>query len=149
PTQTVQVVPVSERLPFGRANTVLVSHETLLTFFIGYLVAQVRAILQPICHPVPPPLIYVEFFNFSNLHYYMVDNIHIAAPAPKIEMFLVQRRFQSNGRPLGDIIPLDNVRQVVQLIPKFGVKAPKEMTCDNCLDVGREFYLNSFADKET
>ncbi|KAI6039085.1 hypothetical protein EDC04DRAFT_2568878 [Pisolithus marmoratus] len=148
PTQTVQAAPPSEQLPFGRANTVLVSHES------GDLMSadpesELRAILQPICHSAPPPLIYVEFFNFSNLHYYMVDNIRVVAPAPKIEMFVVQRRFRSNGRPLGDIIPLDNVRQVIQLIPKFGVKAPREMTCDNCLDVGREFYLNSFADKET
>jgi len=51
--------------------------------------------------------------------------------------------------PLGDIIPLDSVRQVVQLIPKFGSVVPQEMTHDNCLDVSQEFFINSFADKET
>jgi len=53
--------------------------------------------------------------------------------------------------PLGDIIPLDSVRQVIQLVPKFSLKAPSEMVGDNCLHlpVGCEFYNNSFADKET
>ncbi|KAI6009474.1 hypothetical protein F5J12DRAFT_718989, partial [Pisolithus orientalis] len=49
----------------------------------------------------------------------------------------------------GDIIPLDSICQVIQIIPKFGVKAPRGMTCDNCLDVECEFYINSFVDKET
>ena len=51
--------------------------------------------------------------------------------------------------PLGDIIPLDSVCQLIQLIPKFGVEVSGMMTGDNCLHVGHEFYINSFADKET
>ena len=51
--------------------------------------------------------------------------------------------------PLGDIIPLDSVCQVIQLIPKFGVEVSSIMTGDNCLHVGCEFYINIFADKET
>ncbi|KIO01513.1 hypothetical protein M404DRAFT_16208 [Pisolithus tinctorius Marx 270] len=144
PIQTVQVAPCSPTLPSGRANTVLITHESgdILSadpHAERYLVAQVRAILQPITNPASPPLLYVKFFNFSNMHYAIVDNVRVVSPAPKIKMFL----------PLGDIIPLDNVQQVVQLVPKFGVKSPRIMTCDNCLDVGREFYINSFADKET
>ena len=42
------------------------------------------------------------------------------------------------------------VCQLIQLIPKFGVKASDMMIMgDNCLYVGHEFYINSFADKET
>ncbi|KAL4065534.1 hypothetical protein V8B97DRAFT_2025692 [Scleroderma yunnanense] len=154
PTQTVQAAPPSPVLPFGRANTVLICHESgdLISadpHAERYLVAQVRTILQPITSPASPPLIYVNFFNFSNMYYTIVDNVRVVSPAPKIEMFLVHRCFRSNGTPLGDIIPLDNVRHPIQLVPKFGVDAPRNMTCDNTLDVGREFYINSFADKET
>ncbi|KAI6004435.1 hypothetical protein F5J12DRAFT_893516 [Pisolithus orientalis] len=98
PTQMAQAVPPSERLPFGCANTVLVSHESGELISADpqskrYLVAQVQAILQPICNLMFPPLIYVKFFNFSNLHYHVIDNIHVVAPALKIEMFLVQQCF--------------------------------------------------------
>ena len=115
----------------------------------GYLIAQAWLIFQPVVVPKLTPLLYVEFFNFSNTLYTIVNNTHVVCPAPRLEMFVVQRRLRSNGRPLGDIIPLDHVQQVVQLVPKFGAQAPINMTSDNCLDVGNEFYVNSFAEKET
>ncbi|KAF9220459.1 hypothetical protein BS17DRAFT_852137 [Gyrodon lividus] len=153
PPQTIQAAPPSFALPFGRANTVLIAHEsgdpTLDIIGECYLVAQVKAILQPVTAPLQLPLLYVEFFNFSNAHFVVVNGVRIVVPTPKIDMFLVHRRLRSNKLPLGDIIPMDSVRQVVQLIPKFGAAASPEMTCDNCLDVAREFYINSFADKET
>jgi len=128
--------------------TVHIVASLILTLLSGYVVAQVRAILQPVSSE-SPPLIYAKFFNFSDVYHQMINNMRVVTPAPKIEMFVVRRRFRSNGTPLGDIIPLDRVHQVVQLVPRFGVKAPKEMMGDNSLQVGHEFYINSFADKET
>jgi len=66
-------------------------------------------------------------------------------------MFLVQRRVRSNHAHLGDIVPLNSVRQVIQLIPKFGREVSVAMNCDNSLqpELAREFYVNNFADKET
>ncbi|KAI5982229.1 hypothetical protein EDD15DRAFT_2181328 [Pisolithus albus] len=149
PPQTIQAIPPSSNMPWGRAHTVLISHESGdVVSADRYLVAQVRAILQPITVPPSPVLLYVEFFNFSNVHFAVVDGIRVIAPAPKIEMFVVQRRVRSNGQRLGDIIRLDDVHSLVQLVPKFGAHAPSEMTCDNCLEVGREFYVNGFAGKE-
>ena len=79
----------------------------------------------------------------------MVNNTRVVSPSPGLEMFVVQCRRRSNSLPLGDIIPLDHMRQVVQLVPKFGAQVPVNMMSDNCLDVGYKFYVNSFADKET
>ncbi|KIK12808.1 hypothetical protein PISMIDRAFT_120205 [Pisolithus microcarpus 441] len=138
PPQTVQAVPPSTDMPWGQANTVL----------IRYLIAQVRAILLPITVPPSPLLLYVEFFNFSNAHFTVVDGVRVTAPAPKIEMFVVQRRVRSNGQALGDIIRLDDIHQIVQLVPKFGAQVSPHMTCNNSLEVGREFHVNGFADKE-
>ncbi|KIK92549.1 hypothetical protein PAXRUDRAFT_95364, partial [Paxillus rubicundulus Ve08.2h10] len=56
---------------------------------------------------------------------------------------------QSNGLLLGDFIPMDNMHQVVQLIPKLRAVASPKMTCDNCVDIAQEFYINSFSNKET
>ncbi|KAI6022479.1 hypothetical protein BKA83DRAFT_4054337, partial [Pisolithus microcarpus] len=155
PPETIQAVPPSIDMPWGRANTVLVCHESGEVISADradermcYLVAQVRAILQPITIPPSPPLLYVEFFNFSNAHFVVVDGIRVVAPAPKIEMFVVQRRVRTTGQHLGDIIRLDDIQQAVQLVPRFGAQVPPGMTCDNCLEVGREFYINSFANKE-
>ncbi|KAG9312495.1 hypothetical protein JVU11DRAFT_6882 [Chiua virens] len=110
PAQTIQAVPPSPALPFGRANTVLISHESGELFSAEsdkrYLVAQVRAILQPITDPSSPPLIYVEFFKFSSAHFVVVDDTRIVAPAPKIEMFVVHHHLRSNDRRLGGIVQL-------------------------------------------
>ncbi|KAH0838797.1 hypothetical protein J3R83DRAFT_7194 [Lanmaoa asiatica] len=65
-----------------------------------------------------------------------------------LEMFLVQCWRRRNGRCLGNVVPLDSVRQIVQLIPKFSAKALQNMTCNNSLEIVKEFYVNSFTDKE-
>ena len=127
----------------------LFSDYVVLTLTIGYAVAQIQAILQPVSASRYAPIIYAEFFDFSNLYHTTVNDVRVATPAPDIEMFLVRQRLRSNNMPLGDIIPLDSVCQVIQLIPKFGVEVSGMMMGDNCLHVGREFYINSFADKET
>ncbi|KIK37684.1 hypothetical protein CY34DRAFT_92314, partial [Suillus luteus UH-Slu-Lm8-n1] len=65
------------------------------------------------------------------------------------DMFSVHRRVRSNRDPLGDIVPLSSVRQVIELIPKFGREVPLSMNCNNSWQLAREFYVNNFADKET
>ena len=39
-----------------------------------YLVAQVVSD-SPACYQSPLPLLYVEFFNFSNVHFVVVDSV--------------------------------------------------------------------------
>lgn len=152
------------------ANTVLLAHESgeLLSsdpnaehtylqhqiisthsyILLEYLVAQVQAILQPDTNLPCSSLLYVDFFNFLNQHYVVVDSIHVPAPTPDLEMFIMHGQRRSDGQYLGNIVLLDNVCQVVQLIPKFGARALLNMTCNNSLEIVKEFYVNSFADKE-
>ncbi|KAN0078155.1 hypothetical protein V8E55_010212 [Tylopilus felleus] len=137
---TLQALPPSPALPFGRANTVLLTHKS-------YVVAQVQAILQPITDPPTPPLLYIQYFNFA--HFEDIGGRRVAVPSPHIEMFSVCCRFWSGNRFMGDIVHLDDVCQVIQLAPKFGPTVPPAMTCDNSLEVVTDFYVNSFADKET
>ena len=115
---------------------------------LGYLVAQAWAIIRPITIAPCLPLLYVEFFNFSNIYFVIVDGICIIAPFPDLEMFVVQHCLRNNRQPLGNIVKLDDVRQGIQLISKFRHQVPEEMTCNNSLELGGEFYVNSFADKE-
>jgi hypothetical protein len=172
PAQTIQALPPSSLMPFGRGNTVLIAHESgeLLSlaasertynFFVcslfdshrtlGYAVVQVKFIFQPITEApyLNQPSLYVEFFNFSHSLFNTFDDVRIVTPAPVTDMFLVHRRVRSNNTALGDIVPLESVRQVIQLIPKFGQQVSASMNCDNILQLGREYYVNNFADKET
>ncbi|KAG1832346.1 hypothetical protein F4604DRAFT_1606038 [Suillus subluteus] len=155
PAHTVQALPPSSSMPFGRGDTVLITHESgeLLSpaAILGYLIVQVKAIIQPVTETprLNQPFLYVEFFNFSHSSFSTVNDICFVTPAPVADMFSVQRRIRSNHDPSGDMVPLSSVRQVIELIPKFGQEVPLSMNCTNSLQLAREFYVNNFADKET
>jgi hypothetical protein len=61
----------------------------------------------------------------------------------------VSRHFHSNHTQMGDICLLQNVQQLVQLVPKFGQHADTTLTKDNSMEIGSDYYINNFADKET
>jgi hypothetical protein len=50
---------------------------------------------------------------------------------------------------MGDIMQLTDIREVVELVPRFGARMDEQLNCDNSLDIPESFYLNNFADKET
>jgi hypothetical protein len=62
-------------------------------------------------------------------------------------MYLVHRHMRGNGTRMADIIQLDNVIQVVDLVPKHGLHADPALNRDNSLE-GVSFYLNNFSNKE-
>jgi hypothetical protein len=93
--------------------------------------------------------LYTEYFKFSGLHQVIVDGVDVFAPAPDIDMFLLHRHLRANGARMGDIIRLTDVREVVELVPRFGARMDDAMDCDNCLEISDSFFLNNFADKET
>jgi hypothetical protein len=98
---------------------------------------------------LPPIYIYGQFFKFSTLHQESVDGIDVFKPAPHIDMFLLHRHMRSNGQRMGDIMELTDVREVVELVPRFGAKMDDALNQDNSLDLPDSFYLNNFAGKET
>ncbi|KAG1866444.1 hypothetical protein C8R48DRAFT_600483 [Suillus tomentosus] len=151
PAQTIQALPPNSLMPFGRGNTVLIAHESDSHRMIGYIIVQVKTILQPITEAprLNQPFLYVEFFNYSHSSVDAFNGLRLVTPAPVTDMYLVHRRIRSNNTALGDIVPLESVRQVIQLIPKFGREVSAAMNCDNSLQLAREFYVNNFADKET
>jgi len=96
----------------------------------------------------PPYLIYGELFKFaSELTALDDDGCNVYLPAPGIDMFLLHRHKRSDGSRMGDIFPMDQILEVVELIPKHGLHADPHLNCDNSLE-GNTFYLNNFANKE-
>lgn len=64
-------------------------------------------------------------------------------------MFVVTRHLRSSHVRMGDIIHLQNVQQAIQLVPKFGRFADTKLTKDNSMEIGKDFYVNSYASKDT
>ena len=48
------------------------------------------------------------------------------------------------------VIPVTNVVHALELVPMFDTQIPEvELSSTTCLDAYYEYYVNSFADKET
>ncbi|KAG1825737.1 uncharacterized protein BJ212DRAFT_1295109 [Suillus subaureus] len=98
PAHTIQALPPSSLMPFGRGNTVLIAHKSgeLLSPAASkrYAIVQVKSILQPITEApyLNQPFLYVDFFNFSHSLINTFDSVHIVTPAPVTDMFLVHCR---------------------------------------------------------
>lgn len=69
-------------------------------------------------------------------------------PEPCSSLYLLQRAKRSNGKMIGDILPLDQVRTPVDLIPRFGRAADRRLTKENSITYSNQFWLNKYFDKE-
>ena len=117
----------------------------------AHKVVQVRLIFSPITPndgSKPPIYFYGETFKFSSLYRTTVDGVDVFAPAPNVDMFVLNCHTRSNGSRMGDIFHLTDIREVVELVPQFGLKMDNQLNCDNSLEIPDAFYLNNFTDKE-
>jgi hypothetical protein len=123
----------------------------------GHCVAQVRLVMRavPFCGFRIPQganvfLTYVQRFD-------LVPQVNASFstngsagqfPEPSTSMYLLRRAVRANGSCLGDVIPLSQLRTLVDLIPNFGAKADGHLTMANSLEYSNQFWLNKYFDKE-
>jgi hypothetical protein len=69
-------------------------------------------------------------------------------PDPVSTMYQLKRAKRGNRTLLGDIVPLDQVRTLVELTPWFGDQADTCLRKTNNLTYCSEFWLNEYFDKE-
>lgn len=69
-------------------------------------------------------------------------------PDPVSSLFILNRARRSDGSLVGDIIPVRQIRELVELVPRFGARADRRYTQYNSLNVCSEFYLNKYFTKE-
>lgn len=74
--------------------------------------------------------------------------VHGIYPEPNTGLYLLKKSTWANGKWLGDIVPLDQIRAVVDVTPRFGAKANHRLTCLSSLAYSTEFWLNKYFDKE-
>lgn len=83
------------------------------------------------------PLVYVEWYSqFKSLK-----------EMKKHGMYMVKKGSpDKDGIPFGSIIPLSNIRQSCQLIPKFSLTGSGEASwkSSNVLDKASTFYINNW-----
>jgi hypothetical protein len=91
------------------------------------------------------PLLFIDFFTV------------VANPADDREgvgLYRVQRPRPTANTGINvtccAVVPMTDVVQPVELIPVFETKVPGvEVSSENCLHAYDQYYVNSFADKET
>lgn len=69
-------------------------------------------------------------------------------PDPSSGLYILKRAKRANQGLIGDIIPLDQVRTLVELAPRFGGSADRRLTKANSLAYSSEFWLNKYLTKE-
>ena len=115
--------------------------------------------LRLILHVVPPKgftqkpvlnifLAYVQCFDIVPQVNLMFSSRAGPFPEPASTMFVLRRAARAGGAPLGDIIPLTQVRTFADLIPRFGSKADGRLTKQTSSAYTSEFWLNKYFDKE-
>lgn len=69
-------------------------------------------------------------------------------PEAASSMYILKRARRANNSFIGGIVPLQQIRGMVDLVPRFGEKADRRLGKTNCLAYSTEFWLNKYFDKE-
>lgn len=140
---TVRILPVFESLILDDTDNLL-----------GHYVAQLRLIFRPYIRRGDGArnlLAYVEPLKPARGTISLQDDGQFDhVPDDNIEMFRLIRDIKpADGSRRGRIIRLVDIWRPIDVIPSFGEECPEEWNRDNAVELATEFYVNSFADKET
>ncbi|KAG1865025.1 hypothetical protein DFJ58DRAFT_714811 [Suillus subalutaceus] len=70
-------------------------------------------------------------------------------PTDGLHAPLAQRAKRSNGTRVGDIVPVTQLRALVNLVPRFGASADNRLTPYNSMEHASQFWLNKYWDKNS
>ncbi|KAJ6464636.1 hypothetical protein C8R47DRAFT_1237438 [Mycena vitilis] len=145
--QPAHKLPNGDEIP-ARFDTALVNTgDGGMTGVGGYRIAQVRLVftlpprivkeLFPAGVEPPKYLAYVEWFSRFTKE-----------PERNHLMFKISRS-EIDGERMASIIPVQNIRRSIHLLPKFGPVAPPEWKSSNVLKKCRVFFANPWTDRHT
>jgi hypothetical protein len=69
-------------------------------------------------------------------------------PEPSTGMHILKRARRTDGTIIGDIVPLAQLRTLVDLVPRFGKQANIRLAKETVLEYSSEFWLNKYFSKE-
>ena len=93
-------------------------------------------------------LAYVRRYDIVNQPNPENTSLRGVYPEPNTSLYVLRKSTRANGELLGDIVPLDQIRGLVDLTPRFGSKANRRLTYSSSTAYSSEFYLNKYFNKE-
>ncbi|KAF8135953.1 hypothetical protein K438DRAFT_1786655 [Mycena galopus ATCC 62051] len=155
--ETVNAVPPNETWKPGRADAVIVNHDSQLEWpgvLQGHTVCQLRMVFRAVpvqrCRlpaAVAGFMVYVERFD-------IIPQQDPAGPGkgafpdPASRMYQLRRGRRADRTPKGDIVPLHHLRVPVEITPHFGKKANPRLTKETSLDYAEIYWLSKWFNKE-
>ena len=63
-------------------------------------------------------------------------------------MYILKHSQRSDRTLIGDVVPLGQLRALLDLVPHFGAAADKRLAKETSLEFSLEFWLNKYFEKE-
>ncbi|KAG2739313.1 hypothetical protein P692DRAFT_20881930 [Suillus brevipes Sb2] len=145
PAQTLHASPSSPEWLKGRRDAVLVNidgqYEWPQSGLKGHTVCELQLIMRPMPRRG-------SRIGWRDQYLCYVHNMKIGAVDPVTGMHVVKRAKHANGSPVGDIVPLRQVRSFINLIPQFGAAADARLMKATSSHYSSSFFLNKYFDKQ-
>ncbi|KAG1843085.1 hypothetical protein C8R48DRAFT_619062 [Suillus tomentosus] len=147
PAQTVHASPPSpvSGWPKGRRDAVLVNVDQAYDWPKSGLMGHQVCELQLIMRPVPRRR---SRITWHDQYLCYVHSFKMGAIDPVTEMHVLKRAKHANGAPVGDIVPLGQLRAFIHIIPQLGPVADARLTKANSTHYHSSFFLNKYFDKQ-
>jgi hypothetical protein len=104
--------------------------------------------IAPSAHGTDLFLTYVRRFDIVPQLNPAVQASSTRKPDPSTGMYVLKRSRRSNGTTMGDVVPLGQLRTLLDIVPRFGADANKQLTKETSLEFSLEFWLNKYFEKE-
>ena len=88
--------------------------------------------------------IYNQFLAYVRRY----DIINQQNPNPNGGLYLLKKATRANGEQIGDIVPLEQIRALVDLTPRFSSTANAKLISSTSMAYSKEFWLNKYFNKE-
>uniref|UniRef100_A0A8H7XWZ0 DUF6830 domain-containing protein n=1 Tax=Psilocybe cubensis TaxID=181762 RepID=A0A8H7XWZ0_PSICU len=157
---TLNAYPPSNKHPFGYFDSAIInvdeSEEWPRSGLQGHSVVDIRIIFRIVGETpstVSPDitgrfLAYVQRFEVLNQPQSLGSAIRGPYPEPITGMYKLKQSQRTDNTIMGGILPLNQIRSLVDLVPQMGEKARRSLTTHNSHSTSTEFRLNKYFDKE-
>jgi hypothetical protein len=109
--------------------------------FEGHRVCELQLIMRPVPRRG-------SRLTWRDQYLCYVRSFKTGAVDPVTGMHVLKRAKYANGAPVGDIVPLSQLRAFIHLIPQLGHPADARLTKANSTHYHSSFFLNKYFDKQ-
>ena len=127
-------------------------------FDLGHHIAQLQLIFRAVPSRIAPFAPGTDLFLTYVRRFDIVPQLNPAVrapstrkglyPDPSTGLYVLKRSQRSDGTAMGDVVPLEKLRTLLDVVPRFGEDANKQLTKETSLEFSLEFWLNRYFEKE-